>query len=275
MGVRVEGSLAWVGGYLGQILAGVGAAALVVTASVVIAGRAPRCRLPVLTLALLPFLYSLIPLADHVGQGRYALFAVPMAALLIGIGLDRTGVLVQRWGVARGRQAGASPWVRGGDLRTSLVRIAGLAFVCLLGTIGLRDEPGRALVAFPAPDVTMPVDDSALQVLLASHGVKDAYATYWMAYRVMFETGGRTEVAPYNYDRYPPITATVAASPDPAYLFVSASETLSSFEEWCHGHNVGYRVWHLRGFTAVQPATKINPSMLPRPVLYRNPHRPP
>jgi len=39
-------------------------------------------------------------------------------------------------------------------------------------------------VAFPAPDATMPVNDSALQELLAAHGVKDAYASYWIAYRV-------------------------------------------------------------------------------------------
>src|SRR5258708_3785756 len=266
LGVRVEGSLAWVDGHLGEILAGVGAAALLVTASVVIAGRAPRCRLPVLTLALLPFLYSLNPLANHVGQGRYALFGVPMAALLIGVGLERAGVLVQRWGVAGGWQADAGLQTRRGDLRPRLVWIAGLALVCVLGTIGLRDEPGRALVAFPARDVPMPVDDSALRVLLASHGVKDAYAIYWIAYRVMFETGGRTEVTPYNFDRYPPITATVNASPDPAYLFVTASKFVSSFEMWCHHHNIGYRVWHLRSFTVIQPATKVNPSVLPRAV---------
>lgn len=268
MGVRVEGSFAWVGGHLGEILAGVGAAALLVMVSVVIAGRAPRCRLPVLTLALLPFLYSLNPLASHVGQGRYALFAVPMAALLIGVGLERAGVLVQRRGAAGGRQADVGPRAGRSDLSPRLVWMAGLALICVLGTIGLRDEPGRALVAFPAPDVTMPVDDSALQVLLARHGVKDAYATYWIAYRVMFETGGQTEVTSVNFDRYPPIAATVDASPDPAYLFVTASRAISSFEMWCHNHNVGYRVWHLGSFTVVQPATKVNPNVLPPAVFY-------
>jgi hypothetical protein len=247
MGLRVEGSFAWVGGRLGEILAGAGAAALVVTASAVIAGRAPTCRLPVLTLALLPVLYAVNPLADHPGQGRYALFAVPMAALLIGVGLERAGVLVRRWG----------------SLKPPLVWVAGLALVCVLGTIGLRDEPGRTLVALPAPDVAMPVDDSALQVLLATHGVKDAYAPYWMAYRVMFETGGRTQVTAYDYDRYPPIAAAVDTSPHPAYLFVSASKTTSSFETWCHDHNVGYRAWHFGGFTVVQPATKVNARVLP------------
>ena len=174
MGVRVEGTFAWVGGPFGQILAGAGAAALLAVGYAVITGRAPRCGLPVLSLALLPVLYALNSLADTPGQGRYALFAVPMAALLAGTGLERAAAIVQH------HRGSPRPW---------LVWTAGLALVCTLGTAGLRDEPGRALVAFPAPDVTMPVDDSALLALLAAHDVTDAYAPYWIAYRVMFETG--------------------------------------------------------------------------------------
>jgi hypothetical protein len=248
MGVRVEGSFAWAGGHLGEILAWAGVCGLVVAAIAVIAGRASRCELPVLTLAVLPFLYAFNPLADHVGQGRYALFAVPMAALLIGAGLDHAGVLARRR-----TRGGEEPW---------LVWAAGLAFACLLGVAGLRAEPGQALVTFPAPDVAMPVDDSALRTLLATHAVKDAYAPYWMAYRVMFETGGRTEVTPYGNDRYPPIAAAVSASPDPAYLFVSASRTVSLFETWCRDQGVGYQVWRLRDFTVVQPAARIRPDAL-------------
>jgi hypothetical protein len=178
-----------------------------------------------------------------------------MAALLIGIGLEHAGALIQHLG--RGAR-----W-----LRPWLGWTAGLALVCALGTAGLHDEPGRALVAFPAPDVTMPTDDSALQELLAAHDVKDAYAPYWIAYRVMFETGARTEVTAYDFDRYPPIAAAVGASPDPAYLFVTASRTLGSFETWCREHDIGYREWHLRSFTVVQPATKVSPSTLPHALL--------
>jgi hypothetical protein len=242
MGVRVEGTFAWVGGPFGPILAGVGAAALLAAGYAVITGRAPRCGLPVLSLALLPVLYALIPLADTPGQGRYALFAVPMAALLVGAGLERAATVVQR------HRDSLRPW---------LVWTAGLALVGALGAAGLRDEPGQVLVAFPAPDVAMPADDSALRALLAAHDVKDAYAPYWIAYRVMFETG--TQVTPYDYDRYPPIAAAVAASPDPAYLFITASRTLGSFETWCREHDVGYREWHSRGFTVVQPAAKVSP----------------
>jgi hypothetical protein len=255
MGVRAEGSFAWVGGHGGEILAGTGAAALVAVASLAAGGKAPRCELPVLTLVLLPFLYALNPLADHAGQGRYALFAVPMGALLIGIGLERAAVLAECLGGYRARQANA---VRNATAPAAVLA-AGLALACVLRTVGLHDEPGHALVAFPAPDVPMPVDDSALLRLLAAHKVRDAYANYWIAYRVMFEAGGRTVVAPYDYDRYPPINAVVDASPDPAYLFVSASRTIVSFETWCRERHVGYQAWRLGGFTVVRPAKKVNP----------------
>jgi hypothetical protein len=255
MGVRVEGSLAWIGGYLGPVLAVAAAAAVAVTAAAVITGRAPRCVLPVLTLAILPVLYALNPLAGHLGQGRYALFAVPMAALLIGIGLDNAAAIASERAVLEQRRPASG-----------LVWTAGLALVCALGTAVLHAEPA-SLVAFPAPDVAMPVNDSALQTLLAEHDVTDAYAPYWIAYRVMFETGGRTAVTPYSNDRYPPIAAAVARSPHPAYLFVTASPTLGAFQAWCREHGITGQVWQSGAFTVIQPDVNVTPSELPHTVL--------
>lgn len=269
MGVRVEGSLGWVGGHVGQVLAGVGAAALLAATAVVLTGRAPRCRLPIFTLLLLPVLYAFIPLADHVGQGRYALFAVPMAALLIGVVLERAGTILLRPGIPTAPEAGPAPLTRTAVLKPKPWQVwaTGLAAVAVLGTIGMRDEPGRALVSFRAPDVPMPIGDSDLLALLRTHHVRDAYASYWIAYRVTFESQGRTNVASSDYDRYPPMNATVAQSPHPAYLFIASSKTVRSFESWCHEHQVRYRVWRRGDFTVVQPATKITSSMLPPRLL--------
>jgi 4-amino-4-deoxy-L-arabinose transferase-like glycosyltransferase len=264
MGVRDEGpSLAWVGGHFGEIAAIVAAAALAVTAWSVVSRRAPRCVLPIMTLALLPFIYSANSLADDVGQGRYVLFAVPMAALLAGVAIERAGCAAQRWITALPRPAGR----RRGGTAARLTWLAGIALGCALGTAGLVAEPGRQLVAFPAPDVAMPMNDSALQRLLRVHGVKDAYATYWIAYRVMFETGGMVKVTAYDYDRYPPIAAAVGASRDPAYLFVATSRTVRSFEKWCHDHHIGYQAWRLASFTVVLPSAKVTPGLLPHAVL--------
>ena len=246
MGVREEGSLAWLGGSAGEVLAWLFVSALVLTAVAVVRNRAPRCRLPVLAIAALPVLYALIPLADHTGQGRYAEFAIPMGALLIGVGLDSAA------------NPARAAW---------LTAAIGLILACALGTAGLLAEPGQQLVAFQAPDVAMPVNDSGLLHLLAVHDITDGYANYWIAYRVTFETGGRTTVTPDDYDRYPPIAQLVGASPDPAYLFVSASRTTAAFQAWCREHAIAYHAWSDGGFSVVRPTTKVTPGMVPATVL--------
>ncbi|MCW2936919.1 MAG: hypothetical protein JWM19_7881 [Actinomycetia bacterium] len=256
MGVREEGSLGWLGGPAGQVLAWLGVAALLVIAAAVVRNRAPRCRLPVLTIALLPILYALIPLADHTGQGRYALFAVPMGALLVGVVLDR----------AANRSPAANPGHAGTRTARRTATI-GLMLACALGTAGLLAEPGRQLVAFQAPDVAMPANDAGLLHLLAVHGITDAYSNYWIAYRVTFETGGRATVTPDDYDRYPPIARMVDASPDPAYLFISASRTTAAFQAWCRERAIAYQAWSDDGFTVVRPAAKVTPGMVPATVL--------
>ncbi|HTU76727.1 MAG TPA: hypothetical protein VMG38_24695 [Trebonia sp.] len=268
MGVRVEGSLAWVGGYLGMVLAVAAAVALLGVARAVLAGRAPRCVLPVLTLAALPALYALNPLADNIGQGRYALFAVPMAALLLGLGCEQAGLLAQRRAAARARPGQPQSLTLRHQLVPRLAWTAGLALACALGSAGLAEEPGRVLTAYPAPDVPMPASDSALRTLLADHDITHAYAPYWMAYRITFETGGRTLATPYDFDRYPPIAGAVQASPHPAYLFVSASGTVSSFEAWCRGHGLRYQAWHLGAFTVVQPAASVRPAAVPHAAVF-------
>jgi hypothetical protein len=268
MGVREEGSFAWLGGPAGLVLAWLGVATLLVAAAMVVRNRAPRCRLPVLAIALLPILYALIPLADHTGQGRYAEFAIPMGALLIGVGLDH----VASPAPAANRDSAANPAPAAnrslaGVMRARLTVTVGLALACALGTAGLLAEPGQQLVAFRAPDVAMPVNDSGLLHLLAVHDITDGYANYWIAYRVTFETGGRVTVTSPDYDRYAPMAQLVNASPDPAYLFVSASRTTAAFEAWCREHAIAYQAWSDGGFTVARPATKVTPGMLPATVL--------
>jgi hypothetical protein len=256
MGVREEGSLAWLGGPAGEVLAWLGVAALLVTAVAVVRNRAPRCRFPMLAIALLPILYALIPLADHTGQGRYAEFAIPMGALLIGVGLDHAAT--------RGQPTDRD------HVPTRVARLTvsvGLALACALGTVGLLAEPGRQLVAFQAPDVAMPVNDEGLLHLLAAHGITDGYANYWIAYRVTFETGGVVTVTSPDFDRYRPMAQLVNDSPDPAYLFVSASRTTAAFQAWCREHAIAYQAWSDGGFTVVRPATKVLPGMVPATIL--------
>jgi hypothetical protein len=256
MSLRVQRSLDWVGGDLGRALAVLAAVAFVAALVTVLTGRAARCRLPVLTLLVLPLLFALNTLADNVGQARYVYFGSTMGALLVGVGLERAGpVLARRW------RARPSP------LSDPPLWPVLLALLAVLGTAALLEGPPSRLVGFQAPDAPLPTDDHALQTLVREHHLHDGYANYWIAYRITFETDERTVVTPVDYDRYPPLAARVAASPRPAYLFLTASATFGRFLTWCHDHSVPVTVWRAGAFAVVRPAVRVLPSELPRRLL--------
>ena len=211
---------------------------------VVATGKAARCRLSLLTVVLLPLLYSLNPLADHVGQGRYVMFGAAVGALLVGIGLETLAV-----------RLGPS------------VLVAGIAVLVVLGIAGLAMEPAPLLVGFGAPDVAMPTNTVPLQAALVTHDVRDAFANYWIAYRTTFESAGRVDVTPFDYDRYPPLAGAVRSSSDPGYIFVTTSASLGRFESWCADAGVAMHAWRAGSFTIVQPASKVLPAWLPAGVV--------
>lgn len=254
MSLRVQKTLSFVGGPLGVVLALCAAAGFVAVLFYVVTGRSKRCVLPVTTLLVLPVLYAFNPLTSRAAAARYAMFAATMAMLLLGVGLESSGGLLRRAARARG----------------SLVKLlpagVGLAALAALGAFALGETP-LSVVKFPAPDVTMPIDDSGLQSLVATHHIHYAFAPYWIAYRITFETKEATNATAYDYDRYPPFGAVVRASPAPAYLFVTASPTLGRFESWCRAHAVAYRAWSKGGYSVVQPSSRVLPSELPKGVL--------
>jgi hypothetical protein len=90
--LRVEGTFHWVVPEpLGVLVATVAVLAVVAVAVAVRLGRADRCVLPVLSLGLLPILFTLNPLANHVGQGRYVMLGSTMGVVLVGVGIDNLG----------------------------------------------------------------------------------------------------------------------------------------------------------------------------------------
>ena len=250
--LRVEGTLSWLNPAVGigltvVVLGGFGALAVVVAR-----GGARRCRLPVLTLLLLPFLYAINSTANHVGQGRYVLDGMTMAALLVGVGLENGGRALAR----------RRPWPRAQFLWAAM-----LALLALIGAITLSREPGAVIVGMGAPDVPMLASDTGARALVLRHDVHDAFADYWVAYRLTFETDERTVVTPEFYDRYPPFNAQVSSSRDPAYLFLSSSKTLSEFEAWCRQHGVRVRAWSDGGYTLVVPSSRVLPAQVGRRAL--------
>lgn len=254
--LRVEGSLHWVPGVVGIAFAaalGVGFVALVLA---VRRGRAPRCVLPVLTLLVLPVLYSLNTDANHIGQGRYVLLGSTMGAVLVGVGLDNASKAVVR-AVGRRRAARAGSPRR--TLSPLLVWPVGLAMLAALGAAAVSDEPGNQLAEFPVGGVAMPANDMALRTLVVEHHVHDAYAGYWMAYRLMFELNETVDVTPLATGRFPQIRDAVRASPHPAYLFMAASVTAHKLLVWMAEHHVGVTVWRSGPFLIVQPHRHVLP----------------
>ncbi|HYA68804.1 MAG TPA: glycosyltransferase family 39 protein [Acidimicrobiales bacterium] len=239
LGARIEGSLTWVGGPLGTAFACALLVAVVAVGVVVATGRAARCRLPLLTVVLLPLLYSLNQKADRIGQGRYVMFGTAVGVLLVGVGLDNLADLLGRRFLA-----------------------GAITALAVLGTAGLAMEPAPLLVRFGAPDVAMPTNTAPLQAALVAHDVRDAYATYWIAYRTTFESGGRVDVTDYTR-HYPPFAGAVRSSKDPAFIFVTTSATLGRFESWCAHADVLVHAWRAGSFTIVQPDTKVLPAWLP------------
>jgi len=239
LGARLEGSLTWVGGPIGITCAWAAFVAVIALGVVVATGRAARCRLPLLTVVLLPLLYSLNQMADRVGQGRYVMFGAAVGALLVGVGLDDVA-----------------------ELLGQRVLVGGMAALVVLCTAGLAMEPAPLLVRFGAPDVAMPTNTAPLQGALVAHDVRDAFATYWIAYRTTFESGGRVAVTAYAR-QYPPWAGAVLSSNDPAYIFVTTSATLWRFESWCAHAGVPVHAWRAGSFTIVQPVTKVLPARLP------------
>jgi 4-amino-4-deoxy-L-arabinose transferase-like glycosyltransferase len=264
--LRVEGSLHWVLGDVGIALAFALAIGFVVLVRATRRGRAPRCVLPVLALLILPVLYTFNSLADHVGQGRYVLLGSTMGAVLVGVGLDNAskvlvGLVERRRGVL-----GARGTVRRG-LSPLLVWGVGLALLAALGATAVVGEPGNQLAEFPVQGVPMPANDLALRALVREHHVHDAFAGYWIAYRLMFELDESIDVTPLSTGRFPQIRDAVRASPDPAYLFMAASPAPRRLIAWCAAHHIAVSVWRGGRFMVVEPHDRVLPHELPYRVL--------
>lgn len=271
LSLRLDGSLAWRLGWAGPALALGAELGFVAVLVAAVSKRSSRCVLPVLTLAVLPLLFAFNVLARHVGQSRYVEFGMTMGMLLVGVGLENASRAAARWWRRSGRGRSLAVGLGGRRWARSAAAIAtwsaGLALLAALGFSTLTAEPASALVGLPAGGVAMPTNDGALLSLLAEHHVHDAYAPYWVAYRVMFETRGASDVAPYTNDRYPPLGRKVALSADPSYLFVSSSPSLPAFLHWCEEHGMRLHVWRRGDFAVVRPDHRLLEGEVPQAVL--------
>lgn len=185
------------------------------TCALVVAGcarRWPGGRVVAVVLVCLPFLHALLPLAGTVAEGRYTLFALPWLALAIA---HRCNV------------------------RIAAVLAIGLAAgVTVLGLLAMRGETDPY-----APDRHVPRSLAELERALDNHGVHHAWANYWVAYRLTFETRERTVVAPASSDRFAPYASAVSADPAAAHVFMSGAHTDAAFRAALDQRHIAYTRW--------------------------------
>ena len=210
LGLRVPFSLSWVAGvHVGIALYGL---ALLVFWLLLLRFRTSRLR-PLLLIALLfPVFYVLSPYTWLNTEPRYLATLSPVLALLIGSTLTtpRRAVLV-------------------------------LAAALTLSIAALAEMDRHDLSAIRTEGVAVPNDIGPLLRMLAAHGVEHAYASYWVAWRITFESGERIVGAPSNHlrarvrggrvdphdeglGRYPPYYERAQQDPDAAHVFLAGGD---------------------------------------------------
>jgi hypothetical protein len=164
-----------------------------------------------------PFLVVLSPGTWFWQDGRYTVFVVPLLVLVLTFG-----------GVdgCRRLQARRKERSDGGRTLSRLV-LSGLVLVLMaLTVVDFNDSavPLRQFfTAWGNPD------GATLATLapLESHGIRDGYADYWIAYRLDFLSGGklRLTVAGNDPDRWASLNQEVLDAPSTAWIFVAPTPT--------------------------------------------------
>jgi hypothetical protein len=190
---------------------------------------------PELAVALVvyPFLYALNPLAFATSEGRYVFLLLPVMAMSLAF-------LVRRW------------WSIAALLVAATV-------LCAVGLSTMHD--GNS----PIPsDKPVPLHMAPLIRALDDEGVTTAFATYWIAYRLDFESNERITVAGAPYNRYPPYDVKVRTDPKPpAWIFVAGSKADADFHAAIDGLNEPYRLRTAGGFSIYIPEHKLLPGQVP------------
>jgi hypothetical protein len=205
-------------------------ALLVVAVGVIRLGR--RGAVVLLVLAAFPFIHAVFPSSGYVGEGRYLYFLLPWIALAVA-------AAARRWAT------------------TAVIAVLA-AVVSAAGLVHMRD----ATSAF-AGGKPVPADFTSLEQALRAHEITRAWADYWIAYRVIFETRGRVIVAPTSTDRFPAYTALVEAAPSSADVFLAGSRTAAAFAAGLDARGVASSRFSAGPWVVFVPARPVPPRVIP------------
>ena len=177
LGLRIPFSLDWPAGEIVGRLVELVAVGAVVWALVRRRGR-PWELLAVIAAAY-PFLFAFAPVAAYNLEPRYLFVLSPIVALLAGLVLARH----------------------------ALVAAVVCALALLLSVAGLRSLAEDELVAAATGGVAVPADAGPALDALEDGGVRHALASYWLAYRLTFESDERVVVASTGQVRHRAVPA--------------------------------------------------------------------
>jgi hypothetical protein len=101
-----------------------------------------------------------------------------------------------------------------------------------------------------------------LRDALAEAGITRAFADYWIAYRLTFETDEEVIVATSGKGRYQRYDDLVRAEPVPAWIFVDGSVFESRFEAELNRLGIPFTTTEAGGFTIYQPSERVLPESI-------------
>lgn len=191
LGLRIPYSLEWPVGEIAARL--VEAAALLAIGWALTRRRGRPWELLIVVAATYPFLFALAPVAAYNLEPRYLFPLAPILALLGGLVLARHAAIAA----------------------------AACAAVLLLSIGGLRSLATGHLTAAGTGDISPPADARPAIDVLEAQGARWALASYWLAYRLTFESDERVIVASTGQVRQPAYQRAVARSQHPARVYVA------------------------------------------------------
>ncbi|HEX2295560.1 MAG TPA: hypothetical protein VHN37_09655, partial [Actinomycetota bacterium] len=205
---------------------------LFVYAAVRLRGNA---RLLVVVGLAYPFLFALSPFSWYVEHPRYLYFLAPVPALLLGRALAKV---------------------------PAAAAVAAFAAVLALTTVALASVNRDNRLIPPAPEIRSPLPVTPLVEYLEEEEIEAAWATYWLAYRLTFESGEDVIVTPFPFSgivRNPEYADYVRNHPSAAYVFLDESSTDDAFASALEGMGIGFERTEVEGFVVYEPREDVDP----------------
>jgi hypothetical protein len=208
LGTRVTDSGAWVGGVVGPLVFGI-IVVIIVAACAYLLVRAPKARILVAFVVAFVFLYPAMPTGYWL-DGRFAVYLAPVVGLVV---LGAAGDVLHR--LLPSRRARRRVWVAVGGVVLLVAAVS--TVVSLDSTTAFSSRPFA--VGAPSSEAI----PATVARGLTRSGVRDLYASYWVAYVLDFAGNGVVTATPPDAVRSQTLYAAVAAQSHAAWLFSGPS----------------------------------------------------